>query len=157
MIPYADTNYLIRLYLNLEGAEKARGWAKEAALQAAAPLPVTWLTELELINAFQRCVFVTRMEGRMRVTSEFAGAAQQEFRDALSAGQFLRPALVPYSRLKEKFEELSLRHTAAHGYRTYDLLHVAFALLLGCDTFWSFDVKALQLAALEGLRVPDLQ
>lgn len=157
MIPYADTNYFTRLYLELEGAEKARGWAKEAALQSAAPLPVTWLTELELINAFQRCVFVARTEGRLRVTAEFAGAAQQEFRDALSAGQFLRPALVPYSRLKEKFEELSLRHTAAHGFRTYDLLHVSFALLLGCDVFWRFDVKALELAALEGLRVPDLK
>ena len=157
MSPYADINYFTRLYLELEGAEEARGWAKDAALQAAVPLPVTWLTELELINAFQRCVFVTRTEGRLRVTSEFAGAAQQEFRDALSAGQFLRPALVPYSRLKEKFEELSLRHTVAHGFRTYDLLHVAFALLLGCDIFWSFDVKALELAALEGLRVPDLR
>ena len=42
MIPYADTNYLTRLYLELEGAEKARGWAKEAALQAATPLPVSY-------------------------------------------------------------------------------------------------------------------
>jgi hypothetical protein len=27
------------------------------------------------------------------------------------------------------------------------------ALLLNCDTFWSFDQKATQLAALEGLKV----
>ena len=33
-----------------------------------------------------------------------------------------------------------------------DILHVASALLLGCDTFWSFDVKALKLAKLEGLK-----
>ncbi len=30
------------------------------------------------------------------------------------------------------------------------------ALLLGCDTFWSFDLKARDLAILKGLRVPDL-
>ena len=40
-----------------------------------------------------------------------------------------------------------------HGFRTYDLLHVATALLLECDTFWSFDIKATRLAKLEGLRV----
>lgn len=33
-------------------------------------------------------------------------------------------------------------------------LHVSSALLLGCDTFWSFDPKALALAAREGLRTP---
>ena len=156
MIPYADTNCFTRLYLELDGAETARAWLEEAALHAAPPLPVTWLTELELINAFQRCVFVARSEGRLRVTSEFADASQEEFRNALMSGKFLRYAPVPYAHLKEKFEELALRHTAKHGFRTYDLLHVASALLLGCDTFWSFDIKARHLAALEGLRVGDV-
>ncbi len=156
MIPYADTNCFTRLYLELDGAEKARRWVDEAVLHSAPPLPVTWLTELELINAFQRCVFVARSEGRLRVTPEFADAAQAEFRGALAMGEFVRPAQVPYSRLKQQFEELALRHTAKHGFRTYDLLHVASALLLGCDTFWSFDLKARDLAVLEGLSVPDL-
>ena len=35
----------------------------------------------------------------------------------------------------------------------FDLLHVASALVLACDTFWSFDPKASKLAALEGLRI----
>jgi predicted nucleic acid-binding protein len=156
MIPYADTNCFTRLYLNLDGAEKARRWIDEAMLQSAPPLPVTWLTELALINAFQRCVFIARTEGRLRVTSEFADAAQAEFRMALVAGEFVRPAMMPHSQLKERFEDLALRHTAKHGFRTYDLLHVASALLLGCDTFWSFDHKARDLAVLEGLNVPAL-
>ncbi len=82
--------------------------------------------------------------------------AQAEFRGALATGEFVRPAQVPYSRLKQQFEDLALRHTAKHGFRAYDLLHVASALLLGCDTFWSFDLKARDLAVLEGLSVPDL-
>jgi predicted nucleic acid-binding protein len=49
------------------------------------------------------------------------------------------------------FEELSLRHSAKKGFRTYDILHVAAALCLGCDTFWSFDRKSRDLARLEGL------
>jgi predicted nucleic acid-binding protein len=51
------------------------------------------------------------------------------------------------------FRELSNRHTAKGGFRTYDILHVASALVLGCDTFWSFDAKAKKLAKLEGLAV----
>jgi predicted nucleic acid-binding protein len=36
-------------------------------------------------------------------------------------------------------------------FRTYDLFHVASALVLRCDTFWSFDAKARKLAQFEGL------
>jgi predicted nucleic acid-binding protein len=57
------------------------------------------------------------------------------------------------AELEQQFEELALRHTAKHGFRTYDLLHVASALVLKRDTFWSFDPKASKLAALEGLKV----
>jgi hypothetical protein len=39
------------------------------------------------------------------------------------------------THVEKKFEELSLRRTTRHGFRTYDLLHVASALLLGCDIF----------------------
>ena len=58
-----------------------------------------------------------------------------------------------FAELAEKAEQLSLRHTARRGFRTYDLLHVASALLLGCDSFLSFDEKASQLAKLEGLHL----
>jgi len=51
------------------------------------------------------------------------------------------------------FEELVHRHTIKRGFRAYDIMHVAAALLLGCDTFWSFDAKAKKLAELEGLKV----
>jgi predicted nucleic acid-binding protein len=44
--------------------------------------------------------------------------------------------------------------TARLGFRTYDLLHVASALVLGCDTFWSFDERTRNLARREELKVP---
>jgi len=44
-----------------------------------------------------------------------------------------------------------------HGFRTYDLLQVASALLLGCDTFWSFDGRARKLAKLEGMKVDPMR
>ena len=57
------------------------------------------------------------------------------------------------AELEKQFAELSLRHTARHGFRTCDLLPVASALVLKCDGFWSFDPKAARLPALEGLKV----
>lgn len=71
----------------------------------------------------------------------------------LAGPTFLRPVPVSRPELEAQFEELALRHTAEHGFRTYDLLHVASALLLRCDTFWSFDPKASRLARLEGLEI----
>lgn len=57
-------------------------------------------------------------------------------------------------RLKlAKFEEIALRHTARHGFRAYDIMHVAAALVLKCQSFWSFRKKACKLAKLEGLKI----
>ena len=64
----------------------------------------------------------------------------------------MAPADLDLALLEEAFHTLAHRHTARHGFRTYDILHVATALLLGCDTFWSFDAKAKKLAKLEGLK-----
>ncbi len=53
MRPYADTNFLCRLYLPVvESGEAARRLA-EAQAKAGPPLPVSWLHRLETINAFQ--------------------------------------------------------------------------------------------------------
>jgi predicted nucleic acid-binding protein len=156
MKPYADTNFLTRLYLGLDGAATAQNWLKDAMTQSSPPIPITWLGELEMLNAVQRCVYVTRTEGRLRVSPEFADAVRAEFQDALSQADFIQTAALPYTMLRRQFENLVLRHTAKHGFRTYDVLHVASAMLLGCDTFWSFDIQARRLAELEGLHVPKL-
>lgn len=78
--------------------------------------------------------------------------AMGDFEDDLKRGKLLRPVVCALEDIAGRFEVLSARHTARHGFRTYDILHVASALELGCDTFWSFDQKALKLAKLEGLQ-----
>jgi len=152
MRPYADTNFLCRLYLPVaESGEAARRLA-DAQAQTGPPLPVSWLHRLETINAFQLYVFTGNTRGQTRVTPEQAAAAQATFQTDLAHPTFLRCVHLALPDVEAQFEELALRHTAKHGFRTYHLLHVASALLLRCDTFWSFDPKASKLAALEGLR-----
>jgi predicted nucleic acid-binding protein len=153
MTPYPDTNFFSRLYLRLPESDQALRMVEQAQVEAAPPLPVTWLHRVEVINAFQLHVFAGKSRGQVRVTAEQAAAAQAAFRADLAQPTFLRPVHVGFAELEERFEELALRHTASHGFRTYDLLHVAAALLLLCDTFWSFDPKASKLASLEGLQV----
>jgi predicted nucleic acid-binding protein len=124
-----------------------------ASRSDAAPLPLTWLHRVEILNAFQLHVFQAREAGQPFISAEQAALAHANFLGDVHKSEFLRPAVVPAAELEKQFEELSLRHTARRGFRTYDLLHVASALLLGCDTFWTFDAKAMSLAKLEGLKI----
>ena len=48
-------------------------------------------------------------------------------------------------------ERLARRHVAKLGVRTLDSLHVAAALELQADRFWTFDQRQARLAEAEGL------
>ena len=153
MTPYADTNFYTRIYLQLPESAAADRLLREAKQGGAAPLPLTWLHRVEILNAFQLHVFQSHEAGQSYVSSRQTALALGNFRDDTQKSEFLRAVKIPDEELERQFEELSLRRTARHGCRTYGLLHVASALLLGCDTFWSFDAKANHLARLEGLKL----
>jgi predicted nucleic acid-binding protein len=153
MSPYADTNFFTRAYLELPDSQEADRLLWMAKRGDSAPLPLTWLHRVETLNAFQLHVFLARMTGQTSVSPEQAALAHANFRSDVQSADFLRSVAIPAAELEKQFEELSLRHTSRHGFRTYDLLHVASALVLKCDGFWSFDPKASKLAALEGLKI----
>lgn len=151
MKPYADTNFLTRCYLLTEEMPAPQS-ALEQLRSAGGFLPILWLHRLEVPNAFEQHVFAWRTLGQTRVTPEMAAAAHARFEeDGANPASLLRMVMVSLPDLEGQFRELSRRHTAKHGFRTYDLPHVSSALLLDCDTFWSFDLKANKLATLEGL------
>lgn len=152
MKSYLDANFLVRLYLRINANDDPRRSLRGADVRAIAPFPVSTLCRLEVRNALQRMVFESRTGGQGRVTPEGAAAAQGDFDEDLATGALLEPVRLTLEELEPQFEQLVGRYTAKHGFRTYDLLHVASALNLGCDTFWSFDDKALKLAKLEGLK-----
>ena len=64
----------------------------------------------------------------------------------LEAEVFLKRTTIPLHELEMVFEKLTSKHSAKYGFRTYDILHVAAALILGCKHFLSFDLKAKSLA-----------
>ena len=89
----------------------------------------------------------------LRVSPELATAVTGHFFEQMDLGIRFRRCQVSEQQVERIFMDLAHRHTAREGFRTYDILHVASALVLGCDTFWSFDATAKKLARLEGLAV----
>ena len=156
MKPYADTNFFTRAYLSLPESDQADQLFALAQRKGASRLPVTWLHRMELTNAIQMSVWLGKQGGHPRVTPENAAVALETFRNDVAAENFLVPATVDISALQPFFEDTAARHTAKNGFRTYDILHVVSARLLGCDHFFSFDAKASKLAKLEGLKTVPL-
>ena len=155
MKPYADTNFFTRVYLELPGSAAADRLLETARTGEAEPVPITWLHRMELVNAFELSVWLGRQGGHPSISPQQAATALATFMEDLNAKAFLRPIRPDPAALESLFEETALRHTAKHGFRTYDLLHVASACLLGCDAFFSFDQRARKLARLEGMAVAD--
>ena len=150
---YADTNFFTSLYCTGPNHAEALRLDQTAEEHGCAGYPMTLLGRLEFVNAFHQSVFSTRngIPG-VHLTPEMALVIEAKFHEHLLSGDLLRQMSCDERRLERQFKETSHRHTAKEGFRTYDILHVSSALVLGCDTFWSFDAKAKKLAKLEGLK-----
>jgi predicted nucleic acid-binding protein len=142
---YADTGFLMSLYGR--DANSAR-----AVALAAKHRPVFFLTEfgeLEFANAVERLLF-SRCAGACWTLSE-AQAVRTRLEQHVNAGVLqLRP--VP-SEVWQTAIRLSRLYTAKLGTRTLDVLHVALAMSLQPDVFFTFDRRQWKLARAVGLRV----
>jgi predicted nucleic acid-binding protein len=137
---YADTSFLVSLYLKDSNAPLAIGLSKR--LQPV--LILTPIHELELNNAIELAVF------RRELTPAQAVAARTDFeQDVLHWGLSPLPLDV-FARAVT----LARRHTARYGTRSVDILHVATARALGAEAFLTFDRRQHRLARAAGLRVP---
>src|SRR5436309_2862949 len=147
MIPYADTNFFTNSLMELAHSAAADALLLTHQKKKCPPLPATWLVRWELTNALQRLVFESRHGTQhLRATPEAVMIAEAEFLKEIEAGDYIAEQSLDVVDLEGVFDLLSHRHTAKHGFRTYGILHIASALVLGCDTFWSFDSKTLKLA-----------
>jgi predicted nucleic acid-binding protein len=152
MTVYADTNFFTNLLVELPRSADADSLAITNREQGSMPLTVCNLLNFELINALQRLLYeAAHGTQKIRITRELALVAEAQFAEQLATGSDWRKCEPDSDLLVSIFNDVVHRHTAKCGFRTYDVLHVASALALGCDTFWSFDKKANHLAELEGL------
>jgi predicted nucleic acid-binding protein len=140
LIAYADTGFLISLY--------GQDSNSASAISLLTPRPVLLLTpfsEVEFSNAVELIVF------RKEWTKSQARVVVDIFRQQQSTGVFRTVPVVP--EIWEKALTLSNRHSATLGTRTLDVLHIASALVLKPDVFFSFDGRQRKLARAVQLRV----
>ena len=142
MSAYADTSFLVSLYVLDGNSARAAARMKSAAL----PLSLNPLGEVEIANAFQLRLF------RKELDRSQMKAAQKLFREDLANGIVVLRPLPPAAF--DEARRLAEKHTRRLGTRSLDVLHVASALVLRATTSYTFDEKQRKLAKAEGLRVP---
>jgi predicted nucleic acid-binding protein len=137
---YADTSFVASLYM--PDANSAR--AGQRMRRVPLPLLIGSLGELELANAFRLRVF----RAEMRNSEARAGVA--------AFHEDLRSGIIAVKPMPDEgyaaAERLASRWTARLGTRTLDILHVACALALEAESFYTFDDRQRRLAAAAGLK-----
>ena len=141
MSVYADTSFLVSLYVLDANSEKAVSHIQKAKL----PILQTPFGQLELTNAISLRLF------RRELTAAQVKATRSLVqRDILDGVLQIKP--IPVNNF-EKALQISRRRTPRLGTRTLDILHVASALELKAEMFYTFDRNQARLARAEGLLV----
>ena len=135
---YADTCFFVSLYLTDRHTAEAE---RRLSLR-----PALWMTPLhvaEWTHAIEQHVF------RKAISRSEADRLRQRF-DEHRARSLWTEAALP-DRAFEVCTQLAQRYAARLGIRTLDTLHVASALELKAEHFWTFDERQAKLAVAAGL------
>ena len=143
MSPYADTSFLVSLYVLDSNSALAAEQMKHIKL----PVWLTPFGEVELVNALYLRLF--RRELLRSQVNTAHSLLTRDIQDGVFATKPLMSAV--YARAKL----ISRKQTPRLGTRTLDVLHVASALVLQADPFFTFDRNQGKLAKAMGLVVPD--
>ena len=142
MSSYADTSFLVSLYGRDVNSRSAISLLKEHQ----PVLLVTPFVETE----FTSVVFALAARPRGWTASE-ARAMEENFVHDLQTGVWQWEDF-PFE-IWARARELARRHAPALGCRALEALHVASALTLAADDFYTFDHDQAKLARAVGLRV----
>ena len=138
---YVDTSVIVKLYIKETYSREASAWI--SANNEA--IPKTIFHELEFTNAIRLKQFRNEMSNRE------AGIVFQRFKKHEKENIFYHPQ-INWSDAFTRSLELSKNHTKTTGTRSLDIIHVASALSMGADRFFTFDEKQSQLASAAGLQ-----
>ncbi len=143
MVTCADTSFLFSLYGHDENTPRAVAWMQKQKI----PLTLTSLGEYELGNALRFAEF------RKGIAPGQAALFWAEFEADRARGRIDLP-ICNLSNVLTEAKRLSATHTLIGGYRSFDILHIAAALVLKAERFLTFDKNQRRLAKAEELTVP---
>ena len=136
---YADSSFFVSLYL--------KDTHSTTALEMAKSRPKLWLTPLHVAECFHAF-------GQQVYFGKLAAAVAERLCDQLRrdrAANIWQEAPIPELAF-ERSAELARHYAPKLGTRTLDSLHVACALELKAERFWTFDDRQAKLARSEGLK-----
>lgn len=142
MTIYADSSFLVSGYIQDTHSEEV--------IRRMGLSPSVWVTPLnrsELAHAVEQYVF------RGKLAQFEAERAWGEFEQDCGLGVWVRTDLPEGTW--ETCVDLARRYGASLGVRTLDSLHVACALKLKAERFWTFDERQARLACAVGLDTSD--
>jgi predicted nucleic acid-binding protein len=142
---YADTSFLVSLYVLDANSESAATLMEKANL----PILLTALGELELTNA------ISLRQFRRELSPSKVKAAHALIRKDLAEGVLHLRSLS--SGAFERAKQMARKRTPRVGTRTLDILHVASAVELQAEMFYTFDRRQEKLAKAEGLLIPQVK
>jgi predicted nucleic acid-binding protein len=137
---YVDSSFLVSLYLTDRHSPVSR--------QRVSTTSGMWLTPLhnaEWAHALGQHIF------RKSLSSAEAQQMYEQFESDKAAGLWLETRIP--DQAFESCAELARRYGPKLGIRTLDSLHVACALELQAEKFWTLDERQAKLAKAEGLKI----
>jgi len=138
---YADTSFLVSLYLSDTHTDKANAWMK----RQADPLPFTPLHRHELRNAIRLAVWRKDLDSVQR--REIFRLIESDLK-----GGFLMHQPVAWIDAFREAEKIGETQTETTGLRATDLLHLGVASVLEATEFLSFDTTQRKAATGAGLK-----
>ena len=139
MIVCVDSSFVVSVYVADQHSSDA-----DALLRARPQVYLTPLTLAEWAHALAGQVF------RGQMSASDAQRITLAFEEDINCGLWLASEMPEHAF--ELCAELARRHGASLGMRTLDSLHVACALELKAERFWTFDQRQAKLAKAEGLK-----
>jgi len=143
MVTCADTSFLFSLYGHDSNTPRALAWVKSRRTAVT----LTSFGEFELANALRFAEF------RKAIGSGEAALFWTQFEADRASGR-LSINVCNLADAVEEAKRLSATYTLAEGHRSFDILHVAAALVIDAKAFLTFDANQKKLALAEGLVVP---
>lgn len=138
MTIYADSSFIVSNYIHdVHSPEALRRMGLRERIWS------TPLNRTEVAHAFHQYVF------RGKISGFEARRAWGEFEEDCAKGVWAQ-ILLP-ERIWDLGIDLARQHGPTLGVRTLDSLHVACALELKAQKFWTFDERQARLAAAVGL------
>jgi predicted nucleic acid-binding protein len=136
---YADTSFFVSLYI-----KDSHSNAADRSMASGANVWFTPLHSAEWFHAVAQQVFWGKM------SQPEAHSVSRDLENDLASGLWIRVDVPEHSFVI--CAELARRYGPKLGVRTLDSLHVACALELKAERFWTFDERQAKLARAEGLK-----